>query len=177
MLLPMDVAPKDLVDLLELLRVRRHVEGQHHRLSWVHAHARRLRCLHQRAGAVELERHIVEHGRDELMGCVVLVPEADVGARARDEDEPFPTLALCDVERLIFHHHFGVDLCPRCSHRILLRSCAGRQSKDCNRYGAANNVPHGSFLLVRDWYYSWCPCLIKPASLHDSSLPVNYCRY
>src|SRR5262252_88259 len=110
MLLPVDVAPEDLVDMLELLRVRWNVEGQYDCLSWVNANARSLRCLHQRASTVELERHIVEHGRDEFMGYAVLVPEADVGTRARDKRDPFPTLTLCDMERLIFHHHFGIDI-------------------------------------------------------------------
>src|SRR5215831_2757913 len=145
----MDVAPEDLVEMLELLRVRGNVEGQHDRLPRVNAHARGLRCLHQRAGAVELERHIVEHGGDELMGHAVLVMEADVGARAGDEQDPFPTLALCDVDGLIFHHHFRIDFFLRCSFRKHLRTHASRESKDRNRYRATNNVPHGSFLLVR----------------------------
>src|SRR5215510_12117121 len=151
MLLSMDVAPEDLVDMLEVFRVCGHVEGQYDCLSWVNANARSLRCLHQRASTVELERHIEEHGRYELMGHAVLVLEADVGARTRDKHDPFPALALCDVERLIFHHHFRVDLCLPWSFRILLRSCADRQSKHRNRYGATNNVSHNSFLPVRDW--------------------------
>src|SRR5215831_6150804 len=102
MLLPMDVAPENLEDIV--LLVHGHVEGQHDRLSRANAHTRSLWCLHQRASAVELERPIVEHGRDNLMAPFPLFLLAYVCTSPRDEQAPSqPALALCDMNRLIFH--------------------------------------------------------------------------
>jgi hypothetical protein len=109
-LLPMDVAPEYLVQVLELLRVLRDIERQPDNLRGINPNPCSVRQFYKRTAPIEPKWDIEKHGGHELMRHIVFVPEDDVCSCTSQKHKSFCGLAFGNAERLIAHDHFGVCL-------------------------------------------------------------------